>query len=403
MSRLPLSRSADLGRLVAEGYTVRIAGSKLVIADIPFVDHEGVVHRDGVLVMPLTLAGDVATAPGDHTASFAGGIPCDANGSELSHIINGRGPNDLGDGVIIDCTFSMKPGRDDGKYVDFHDKVTNYVAAIAPHAATLDSSAVATVFRPVVDDQNVTPFHYLDSASSRSGIDALNEKLERERVAIVGVGGTGEYILDFVAKTRVAEIHVFDEDTFLTHNAFRAPGAPTLDDLNAAPLKVDHFAAIYSRMHKHIVAHPYSVTRDNVDELSGMTFAFVSVDDPTAKKPIIDALLDMGIAFVDVGMGVEIVDGHLTGIVRTTLVTPETSGHVEDRISMVDTGVEGEYRSNIQIAELNARNASDAVIRWKKYRGVYADLGGEHFSALSVSTNHVFNGDGPDDEINLCA
>ena len=38
-------------------------------------------------------------------------------------------------------------------------------------------------------------------------------------------------------------------------------------------------------------------------------------------------------------------------------------------------------RRNIQIAELNARNASDAVIRWKKYRGIYADMTGEQSSA----------------------
>ncbi len=84
----------------------------------------------------------------------------------------------------------------------------------------------------------------------------MNEKLDGERVAIVGLGGTGSYILDFVAKTRVSEIHVFDHDTFFTHNAFRGPGAPSIEELNAAPLKVDRFVAMYSLMHrKGIVAH----------------------------------------------------------------------------------------------------------------------------------------------------
>ncbi len=147
MSHRPLSRSGDLRRLTSEGYTLRLAGAKLVVDDVPFVDSEGVVHRDGSLVMALTLAGEVAAVPGDHTASFAGGIPCDSNGNELAHIINGRGRNDLGDGVVIDCTFSMKPGRNDGKYVDFHDKVTNYVAAISPHATRLEPSATPSVFQ----------------------------------------------------------------------------------------------------------------------------------------------------------------------------------------------------------------------------------------------------------------
>ena len=70
-----------------------------------------------------------------------------------------------------------------------------------------------------------------------------------ERVAIVGLGGTGSYVLDFVAKTPVQEIHLFDGDEFLTHNAFRAPGAASLEALRRKPKKVDYLAAIYSNMH----------------------------------------------------------------------------------------------------------------------------------------------------------
>lgn len=393
MSRRPIFHSSDLRRLEAEGYTLSVAGGKLVVSNIPFVDEQQVVHHDGRLVMPLTLAGDVARPPADHTASFAGGIPCDRHGSPLKKIINGRGRNDLG-GIVIDCTFSMKPLENNGTYRDFHDKVTKYVAAILPHAVSLEPDAKATVFRPVVpDDDDDSPFNYLDTASSRAGIDAANQKLDDERIGIVGLGGSGEYILDFVAKTRVAQIDVWDGDDFLTHNAFRAPGAPTLDELNAAPRKVDHFVDIYSRMRRGIIAHPYFIDETNLDELRNCTFVFLAVDDAEAKAPIITALLDWQIPFVDVGMGIELVDGRLTGVVRTTLVTPEKSDHAAARIATTSAGIEGDYRANIQIAELNARNASDAVVRWKKYRGVYADLEGEHFSALSIATNHVVNDD----------
>ena len=62
--------------------------------------------------------------------------------------------------------------------------------------------------------------------------------------------------------------------------------------------------------------------------------AFVaSLDDPEAKEPIISALKKFGIPFVDVGMGVEMIDGRLTGILRTTTGTPEKYDHVESRIS----------------------------------------------------------------------
>ncbi|WP_318271316.1 ThiF family adenylyltransferase [Sphingobacterium cellulitidis] len=46
-------------------------------------------------------------------------------------------------------------------------------------------------------------------------------KLERQKIAIIGLGGTGAYILDMVAKTPVKEIHLFDGDSFDQHNAFR--------------------------------------------------------------------------------------------------------------------------------------------------------------------------------------
>ena len=123
-----------------------------------------------------------------------------------------------------------------------------------------------------------------------------------------------------MAKTLAPEIHVFDDDVMLTHNAFRAPGAPTLDELNAAPLKVDHYTNIYSRMHNGIVPHPYAVTESNVTELLPMTFVFVSIDDAAAKIPIIAALVDARIPFIDVGMGVNSIDGYLSGIIRTTIV-----------------------------------------------------------------------------------
>ena len=68
-------------------------------------------------------------------------------------------------------------------------------------------------------------FLYEDTASSRADIVTINSKLKSLRIGIVGLGGTGSYVLDFVAKTPVKEIHLFDGDTFDQHNAFRAPGA----------------------------------------------------------------------------------------------------------------------------------------------------------------------------------
>ena len=80
-------------------------------------------------------------------------------------------------------------------------------------------------------------FCYTDTASSRAEIGVVSAKLKGGAVGIVGLGGTGSYILDLVAKTPMAEIHLFDGDKLLQHNAFRAPGAPSIETLKEAPLK----------------------------------------------------------------------------------------------------------------------------------------------------------------------
>ena len=235
MSQRPIVRSDDLRRLRADGYTISLVGGNLIVRDVPFVDSSGAVHDDGVLVMPVTLSGDTAQKPPDHTAYFVGQVPCYAAGKPLHKIINNTSPKDLGGGFTACCYFSAKPRT--GNYRDFYDKVTTYVALVSGPAQLLQPDVTARRHRPVAADVDDGPFNYVDTASSRAGIDAINDRIRGDRIGIIGLGGTGEYILDLIAKTPVAEIHTFDGDRFLTHNAFRGPGAPTLEQLEAAPTK----------------------------------------------------------------------------------------------------------------------------------------------------------------------
>ena len=85
--------------------------------------------------------------------------------------------------------------------------------------------ATGQTHAPAVEDPDGSPFAYTDTATPRAGPDAYAARLEGLRVAIVSAGGTGSYILDLVAKTTVAEVHLCDGDQFLQHNAFRAPSA----------------------------------------------------------------------------------------------------------------------------------------------------------------------------------
>jgi tRNA A37 threonylcarbamoyladenosine dehydratase len=79
----------------------------------------------------------------------------------------------------------------------------------------------AKTFTVVDAEEEETVFKYIDTASSRAEINLIARKLELGKIAIVGLGGTGAYVLDLVAKTPVREIHLFDGDTFFQHNAFR--------------------------------------------------------------------------------------------------------------------------------------------------------------------------------------
>ena len=123
------------------------------------------------------------------------------------------------------------------------------------------------------------------------------------KVAIVGLGGTGAYILDLLAKTPIRNVHLYDGDTFSTHNAFRAPGAASVDDLNARMAKVDYYAAMYASMRRNIHPHAVYVTAANVSELADADFVFLAMDSGPDKWAIVNALIAAGVPFIDTGIG----------------------------------------------------------------------------------------------------
>ena len=233
------------------------------------------------------------------------------------------------------------------------------------------------------------PFVYMETASSRAGITRLNERLAGDRIGIVGMGGTGSYILDYVSKTRVSEIHLFDGDQFQQHNAFRAPGPTAIQDLEKRPSKAQLYQERYAKMRNGVVAHEIDIEVENVDVLGDLDFVFVAIDHNETRQWLLPALTRLGVPFVDVGMGIEKVDDKLLGVVRTSFAeTPRSSAAQRGEGGLRDVG---EYERNVQIVELNALNAALAVIRWKKHRGFYLDLGQEDRSTYTIDGNHMSN------------
>ena len=389
MSRELFNRNADLKRLRDEGYYVQVVDGFLVMREVPYVDSQRRVQR-GTLISNLTMAGNDTRPPNPHTIHFDGEYPCKADGTPITAIAHQSTPVSLGSGLTAKHSFSSKV---DGKdYTDYYVKMTNYAGVLSGPAAVLQPGVTPRVFRePEGDEQSI--FKYVDTASSRAGIGALSDLLAKERVAIIGVGGTGSYILDLVSKTPVAEIRLFDDDEFLQHNAFRAPGAPSLEELRDAPRKVDYLAGIYSRMRHGIVPNPVSLDASNVNLLDGVTFAFLSMDGGEAKRKVVEKLESIGASFIDVGMGLELNDNSLGGILRVTTSTPAKRDRFHGKVSYAGGGEKNVYASNIQVADLNCLNAALAVFRWKRLRGFYRDLECEHNCTFTTDGNLLLNED----------
>jgi hypothetical protein len=394
MSQRLIDRSPDLRRLRDDGYEVAIARGHLVVTHVPYVNARREV-RHGTLACALTLSGDATAPPSGHVAYFSGDCPCDRLGVPLAKVVLDRQlPRQVTESLVARYTLSSKPSATDG-FRDYHELVTSYLAILGAPARAIDPSVTACTYQPVPADDRGAAFEYLDTASSRSGTHVITDRLALPRMAIVGLGGTGSYLLDLIAKTPVHEIHLFDGDVFLQHNAFRAPGAPTIDDLRMRPMKVDYLAARYSPMRRGIIPHAYRLDAPNAAELDDMSFVFLALDSGPAKRALIDRLELRKIPFIDVGLGVYEVDGRLAGLVRTTLSTEPQAMRdaARSRISFGAVDSDDLYGRNIQVADLNALSAALAVIAWKKHEGFYNDLAHERFTAYAIDTNTLIDGD----------
>lgn len=384
MLNLQIDHSPDLKRLRDEGYTVYVKNGVLVMEDIPYVNSKREVAI-GTLVSKLNLSGGKAVYMQDHVAHFIGEVPCHKDGREMSEILHSRAIENHGSDIITQMSFSSKP-KDN--YRDYHHKMVTYIAMISSPAQSVDPIATPKKHKVFQEIENDSMFHYYDTNTSRASISHIADKLKPYKIGIIGLGGTGSYILDFVAKTPVSQIHLFDGDEFFSHNAFRAPGAPSIEELNAGMKKVDYLEKIYSKMHRNIIIHPVFMNEENLFLLDTVDFVFVAVDEGSVKKAIFSYLDDKNIEYVDVGMGVSIKGDKLSGMLRTTLFVTSHSKRLQASINY-SNAEDDIYASNIQIAELNALNASLAVLAWKQSAGFYQSLIDVEQTMFTLSTMNL--------------
>lgn len=237
---------------------------------------------------------------------------------------------------------------------------------------------------------DTSPFVYSDTGPERAGIAAISAKLVGGVIGIIGAGGTGSVVLDLIAKTPADRIVLIDGDVMEAHNAFRAPGAARMEALAERPFKVDYLQGVYSAMHRNIDAHASHLTAQNFHLLDDLDFVFLCLDSARARGAIVPELERRKLPFIDCGLGLEVANDTLTGMIRVTSSLPSNRSH-GTRIPATGAHEVELYRSNIQVADLNMLAATLAVIQYKQMRQFYADSGGEGHMIYRLEDNAMLN------------
>ena len=187
---------------------------------------------------------------------------------------------------------------------------------------------------------------------------------------------------NFLTKAQGVHLVCYESGPFpARHRRPRAPDRPANGDrvVKRARKILGVFGLLVATCIATSALTPYFLTSYNIENLLRRTSLF--------------GVISIGAAFVDVGMGLELDEGSLGGILRVTASTPEKRDHARQRISFVGGGAKDIYASNIQVADLNALNAVLAVVKWKKIRGFYRDLEREHHCTYTTDGNMLINGD----------
>lgn len=378
MSSSPIDRSADIKALTEAGYAVELRGAYLVVKNVPYLENAAGQLARADMVTSIEFHDGAATRPGEHTVWWTGKPPFRANGSSMEEYLScGAWPEGhaLGEELTAHMQWSRKPVSNGKKraYVDYEEKVTTYIAEVAGqadirHPGVLEAAKTGEAPTIALNSR----FKYIDTNTYRYGLKGIEERIEDEIVAIVGVGGTGSYLMDILVKTNVKELHLFDEDVLKQHNAFRMCGAARIEELGGSCSKVDWYRRTYSAIREEgIHVHTKELTGSCKDILAKFTTVFIAVDDLTVRRNLQAACNELGIYHVSVGIGVEVEgesNDQLGGNVKVeTAFRPRHSSTNE----LPPEEKPDQAYGIVQTAELNMLGAALAVLEWKAKVGIY--------------------------------
>jgi hypothetical protein len=376
-----LENHDEIRRLRDAKYSVSLVGGHVLVNDVPYLDADRNVQK-GFLAAPLhTPTPTTIGAPFNHQMFWSGGPPHYIDGSLVPALGNIVGNLTLL-GVHFPRHLSNKPP---GGFPTYFDLVEHYVTLISGPAEELYGVTARTGAQYNVPAET-SVFKVIDTFSAKAELTDLNRRLADEHIAIIGLGGTGSYVLDFMVKTPVKAITAFDYDIFEVHNAFRSPGETNFDDFGRP--KPDVYRRKYEPFRHGLTFEKLKVGRTDDAKIAGVTFAFVCIDEGESRAEICDMLLRLGIPFVDVGMGIELEHEKLDGLIRATLFTEESARLAINEVPIDKADEMDAYRTFVQISELNALNAAIAVIKYKQLRGFYADESNFYQNIITLGSSN---------------
>ena len=319
------------------------------------------------------------------------GLVYNADGTPIGNHIGGDGKTW--------SNISIKKGSQGSPEEDAsaRDLIHRYVKQIVGAMSAAGYSETASLTMP-------NPFKIPNTFEARAALGPVQDRIRNQRIAIIGLGGTGAYVLDLIAKTPVPKIHLLDADHVEWHTFMRAPGAPTADEIEALrrnprnPLsKVAYYHSKYASLREGI--HVHAVRVDNSSTLTEflsdhpVDFAFVCIDqrkdsDSPRQDVVYAALSEAEIPFIDSGVSITLDDDSVRGAVTTSAYE---AGSVAWKDAIPNARAEGNvpgYR-NVQLPEVNALAAALAVMEWRRRTEQYVSESASFLHKFRLETPRI--------------
>ena len=337
----------------ARGWTIEVGQNRISVREVPYRKKDGEAGTCQVLVETqddgLTMKAPANGSGASHAAVLIGvsqGHAYQASGEPVGNVLWTDNTNQ--------CVISIK--RDEGEYSNAWHALFVYTATVAGEVGLEERDQVERIFKFEIDGE--------DSREMR----AWRNRARAQRVAIVGLGGVGLWILDLMSKTYVNEIRIWDGDVIEGRNLLRAPGWASQDAIGRN--KAQYFGEHYQQMRRGISIHAeYLQADDHADAFEDLDFVFVAIDKEETRTALCERLEQMRIPFIDVGMGIELKQGQVRGSCQV-FFTGDDPGRWRIGIPTIEGAGEKDYY-DLQLADMGALTAALAVGTWRRHIGQY--------------------------------